>query len=423
MTGPHHTGRLTGARPHIVVLHRWRAPYAEYERYVDHRTHAVTYITTDVGATGVPAEAAEIAMVDATDDLAQVRKQLDALASRHGTPRAVVALKEDDLLVAAHLAEERGCRPVRTAAELLRFRDKLVMAQTIADAGLALPAFAPAPDVDAVRDFGARHGWPVIVKPRMGSSSVGVVLVEGPESAERLRFDDADAPLLVQTYDARPVYHVDGVFADRSLGPWRASRYVDSCLGFRAGRALGSVEEDRTEVHDAIGEFAHRVLVALTDRPTVFHLELFVAGGSGGPVECAFLEIGARVGGAEIPFLWREVHGYDLMEAAFRIALGEPPPDRPNPRFAETGGWLLVPAPATRPCVIREAISMVGRAPGPYAEVLLRPGEVLPAADAYYEHVGGRFRFRAGSGAEVEAAVIATARDFEVRGEPCGSMP
>jgi tryptophan 2,3-dioxygenase len=61
---------------------------------------------------------------------------------------------------------------------------------------------------------------------------------------------------------------------------------------------------------------------------------------------------------------------------------------------------------------------MVGRIPGPYAEALVRPGDVIPAADAYYEHVGGRFRFRGSASAEIEAAVVATAAGFRVAGEP-----
>jgi len=209
---------------------------------------------------------------------------------------------------------------------------------------------------------------------------------------------------------------VDGYFDGTGLGPWRASRYVNTCLGFRGGDLLGSVEEDDPVLVPAIGAFATRALAALTARPTMFHLEVFVDRDTG---DCAFLEVGARVGGAEIPFLWREVHGYDLMEAAFRLALGEVP--RPWPRdLGEVAGWLLAPAPATRPCRITSATSMLDRDPGPYAEAVLRPGEILPAADAYYEHVGGRFRFRGPTSASVEAAIRATARDFRVSGAPVG---
>jgi hypothetical protein len=111
------------------------------------------------------------------------------------------------------------------------------------------------------------------------------------------------------------------------------------------------------------------------------------------------------------------------MNAAFDIQLGR------APRVAKTtldttldtgrvAGWLLVPAPGDRPCRITEVISMTGRPRGPYAEAIPGLGEVLPAADSYYEHVGGRFRFRGATTKEVESALAETARSFRVRGEP-----
>jgi biotin carboxylase len=392
-------------RRHIVVLHRWRARYAEYERYVDHERETVTYITTEVGADGVPPAAAEVVIVPATDDAPAVRAQLRALAARHGAPAAIVALKEDDLLLAAELRAEWGC-PGPTVAELLPFRDKLVMAQRVAAAGIAAPAFADAPDRAAVRAFAREHGWPVVVKPRIGSSSEGVAVLSGPRALETATVANA----MVQTFDSGRVHHVDGVFDGQRLGLFRVSRYVDTCLSFRSGTPLGSVELDDLPTVARVGAFAERVLRALSGKPLVFHLEVFVH-----QDDCTFLEVGARAGGAEIPFVWRELHGYDLMAAGFRIALGERPPRKLARRPAEVGGWLLAPAPATRPCRILEATPMVGRLPGPYAETVLARGEILPAADAYYEHVGGRFRFRGSSTAAVAEAIDVTARDFRVR--------
>jgi len=404
-------------RPHIVVLHRWRDSYARYDRYVDHDRCTVSYVTTEVGAAGVPA-AGQVALVAATDDAVEVDAAIRGLARRHGAPRAIVALKEDDLLTAALLAH-RWRIPGRSCAQLAPFRDKLMMARAVAAAGLPVPETAPAPDAAAVCRHGARHGWPVVVKPRIGSASEGVRLV-GPDDAHDLPYDGS-ASLLVQARHDDPVHHVDGVFDGTRLGPWRLSRYVDTCLGFREGRPLGSVEQDDPSVLAAVGAFTAFVLRALTDRPTVFHLELFLGRSDDGPPRCTFLEVGARVGGAEIPFVWRDVHGYDLMGAAFRIALGRSPgaaPDRPG-RPGEVAGWLLVPAPAQRPCRIEEATSMIGREPGPYAEVIPQAGDVLPAADAYYEHVGARFRFRGPDTRAVLAAVQVTARGARVTGRAC----
>jgi hypothetical protein len=393
---------------HVVVLHRWRARYAEYERYVDHGRDRVTYVTTEVGVDGVPDGAAEVVIVGATDDGPVVRKEVSELAERHGPPDAIVALKEDDLLLGAQLRAEWNC-PGPTAGELLPFRDKLIMAQRVATPGIAAPAFADAPDRKAVRAFGAEHGWPVVLKPRIGSSSQGVVVLNGPADLAGVRVSDA----LVQTFHDGVVHHVDGVFDGQRIAALRVSRYVDTCLSFRSGTPLGSVEVDDPATIHTVGEFAGRVLQALSRKPTVFHLEVFVRDN-----ECAFLEVGARAGGAEIPFVWRELHGYDLMEAGFRISLGEPLEPAQSLSTNEIGGWLLAPAPAQRPCRIASVTPMLGTVPELYAEHVLQPGEILPAADAYYEHVGGRFRFRGRTSAAVAEAIAVTAREFAVTAIP-----
>jgi biotin carboxylase len=391
---------------HIVVITRWRERYAEYERYLDHQDCAVTYITTETGT--VPATAAGTWIVRATDDLAEVREGVRALAARHGAPTAIIALKEDDLLVASTLRAEWAC-PGPTTADLLPFRDKYLMSRTIAAAGLPVEPFAWAPNEDAVRTFAARHGWPVVVKPRLASASEGVARVGDPAQLSCFR-----AGMLVQKYNRNPVYHVDGLF-DRELVCWRAARYINTCLDFRLGSVLGSVEEDDPGLNAVIGRHAERFVAALVaGRPTVFHLEMFVDRQTG---QCVFLEAGARAGGGETPFLWREVHGYDLVEQACRIQCGE----RPTPAPAlgrEIAGHLLIPAPAPRPCRIVEITPLVGSEPGPYAEALPRPGDVLPAADSYYEHVGGRFRFRGPSTAAVEEAILASAASFRASAEP-----
>lgn len=404
-------------RPHVVVVNRWREHYALYDEYFDHRRSAVSYISTAVGTASVPAGAAAVEIVDATDDLESVRAAAQRLARRFGDPDAVLALKEDDLLVGAALRKEWGC-PGPTIAELLPFRDKAVMCTEIQAAGLDVPAFAPVWRSSDIEQFANTHGWPVVVKPRMGSSSAGVHRVGGPEDLDAMRF--VGEPMLVQEFCDLPTYHVDGLFDGRKCLMWRVSRYTSDCLSFRDGRALGSVEIDDDQLHGQIGDVAARYLGALTRTATVFHLELFVNATSFEQPKCRFLEVGARAGGAEIPLIWREVHGYDLMAAATALQQGIPAPPVPNNRYRArrpVAGWLLVPAPARRPCRITAVTSMLRRAGGPYAEVVLDPGQVLPAADSYYEHVGGRFRFRAASTEDLVRAINRTAAEYRVTAE------
>ncbi|MFD4367288.1 acetyl-CoA carboxylase biotin carboxylase subunit family protein [Rhodococcus sp. NPDC058521] len=408
---------MTGV--HVVVVHRWRAPYALYANYIDHTRHRVSYVTSEVGRESIPTLAAGIETVSETDSLAQVRPAVARLAGRFGAPAAIVALKEDDLLNVAQLNAEyelSGRRP----EDLGVFRDKLTMARAIDSAGLLQPRFGSASTVDDVVAFGTRHGWPVVVKPRLGSSSEGVQVwcSDAVDPSWRPGSDGA----IVQTFVDGTLLHVDGVFDGRTVGPLRVSKYLGTPLGFRSGGWVGSVEIDDPAVRTVVESYAQKTLTALADRPTVFHLEVFLKFDEAGDPYCVFVEIAARAGGAEIPFLWREVHGYDLVGEAFRLALGavgdfHVPTEVSAPTTDDCAGLLLFPAPARRPCRITSVRTVLGTASAPselYAEETLAVGEVVSDAPAYYEHVGGRFRFRGRSTEAVEAAVRSVAQKFSV---------
>ncbi|GAA2136155.1 hypothetical protein GCM10009760_15450 [Kitasatospora kazusensis] len=413
---------MTGRERHdppelLVVLHRWRDGHARYTDYLDHEAYRVGYVTTELGRAAVPGAAAAVAVVAATEDLAEVRAAVAGLAERFGPVRRLVALNEGDLDTAAELRAELGL-PGQRPEDLERFRDKLTMVALADRAGLRVPAYADAPDAAAVREFGERHGWPVVVKPRRGTASRGVAVLRGPADLERLGGLPAE-PLLVQSFVADPVFHLDGLWTGTRLGPWRASRYLNTCREFTDGAYLGSVEVDDPALTGPLERFAAGVGAALGGgRPWVFHLEAFVGTGPDGAVQPTFLEAGARVGGAEIPFVWREVHGVDLMAAAVDVQLDREPAAEPL-RAGGTAGWLLLPLPVPPPCRVAEAGCDLPPGEGPYARVVPERGTVLPKVGGY-EHVAARFRFRGTSEQEVEAAIAKTAAAFRMR---CESLP
>ncbi|MBS2962949.1 hypothetical protein KGA66_07835 [Actinocrinis puniceicyclus] len=397
---------------HIMVLHRWRDRYALYEDYIDHADAQVSYITTAIGRASVPATAAAVAEVPATDDLPAVLAAARTLIGVFGEPDRVLALNEGDLDTAAQLRERLGCAG-QLPRDVERFRDKLAMTRIVAEAGVRTPAFADAPDAQAVRRFARREGWPVVVKPRRGTASRGVLRLDGPEDLALLDASPPE-PRLAEAYCGDPIYHVDGLWTGTGLGPWRASRYINTCVGFNDGDVLGSVEVDDPVLLGALGAFAAAVAGALSDQPWVFHLEAFVGTGPGGAPNITFLEVGYRVGGAEIPFLWREVHRLDLMSAAVAVQLGRQPrlADNPAPRADCVGGWLLVPTPVPAPCRVT-AVALPEGESTPYATVVPPVGYLIPKAGGY-EHVGARFRFRGRSTTAVESAIVKTAAHFQL---------
>ncbi|MFE0751699.1 acetyl-CoA carboxylase biotin carboxylase subunit family protein [Gordonia sp. NPDC058843] len=410
---------------HVVVLHRWATPYALYENYIDHTVDRVSYITTPTGAAGVPSGAAAMRIVAATDDPDEAEAALRSLEIAHGGADAVIALKEDDLLVAAGLRARRGL-PGWSADDLRVFRDKMAMAKAVATTGERLPAFAAVESWRDIEEFGRSHGWPVVLKPRFGSSSAGVIVVREDEPAGLdLGTRVAElGPHFVQTLATGTLLHVDGVHAEGSLPVWRVHRYLNTPLGFRSGGWVGSVEVDDPATLRLVHDHALKIVTRLArGRSTVFHLETFLSTGESGP-RCTFLEVGARVGGAEIPFLWRDIHGHDLMETAFRLALGErvtPDPVDEVHAPRELGGLLLVAAPTQRPCEITAATAALGTDWAPpelYGENVVSVGDIISDADAYYEHVGGRFRFRGHDAAAIASAIDQVAVRMRLTGRP-----
>ena len=87
----------------------------------------------------------------------------------------------------AHLrvlqAEGIVIRPGPDALE--HAQDKLVMRRRLTDLGVPCPQWAPVADATALRKFGDRVGWPVVLKtPRGGYDGKGVRLVESPHDAD-----------------------------------------------------------------------------------------------------------------------------------------------------------------------------------------------------------------------------------------------
>ncbi|MFD3567906.1 acetyl-CoA carboxylase biotin carboxylase subunit family protein [Streptomyces sp. NPDC058667] len=445
MNGRERTSGRDGTGPrHVVVLHRWRDRHARYAAYLDHRALRVTYVTTDLGRSSVPEEAAAVRTVRATDDPVETRAAVGELIERFGPVTRLVALNEGDLDTAAELRVAFGL-PGQTPAELERFRDKLTMVRLVDAAGVRVPEYAAADTAEDVRAFAGRHGWPVVVKPRRGTASRGVLLLHAGDELDAhagIFLPDRHEPRIVQSFVADPVLHVDGLWTGGTLGAWRVSRYVNNCEEFTKGSFLGSVEVDDPEVLGPLADFTAAAAEALGDgRPWVFHLEVFLGRDSDGSPRPVFLEAGARVGGGEIPFVWREVHGLDLMSAAADIQLGRPPtvpavdrepaapsvpsaasvPDTTGADRYTTAGWLLLPLPVPPPCEVTAVSWAAGDGEdGPYARVVPEPGQVLPAVGGY-EHVAARFRFRGASSRSVEAAIRKTAESFAMscRPRPC----
>jgi Biotin carboxylase len=144
-----------------------------------------------------------------------------------------------------------------------------------------------------------------------------------------------------------------------------------------------------------------------------FHLEL-IEDRNG---ELHFLEIGARVGGGEIPFIMHDLFGVDLVGEWLRIEVQEPPIDLSGANRIEVGGFLMIPEPEEVPCRVIYCTSLKATVPFLYREILPQPGEIFDGGGGY-SHISGRFHFQGPREARIEASIHQAIAMFELVVEP-----
>lgn len=327
---------------YALCLHRWvgnQALYGDYPRPPGCRLH---FLATREAVASLPA-GVSLDVVESLDDIAAVSQEVEQILALHGPPVQVIALNEGDLLTAAVLRERLGLAgDHRTDVE--PFRDKLRMAEVAA--GQLGVRVLPTAAVDA----GAQRllkevGLPLVVKPRYGTASRGVRVLRTTDEVRR-HVGHEPEPMIAQAFCAAPTRHLDGWWDGTRIVVGTASVYTSNCSEFGPDLALGSFELPPGPEEDRLMTAAAGILAAFApSRELVFHLELFDDGD-----ELTFLEIGARAGGAEIPFIWRELRGIDLLGIAWELQTGWSQRFRDRARHAgrngrtrgtERGGWLL----------------------------------------------------------------------------------
>ncbi|WP_447008243.1 ATP-grasp domain-containing protein [Saccharothrix isguenensis] len=385
----------------ILIVNRWNDDFADYGAYIDHSA-PTAYVTTPVHARMVPPGTAHVETVDDPDDVEAIIAAARRCAAEVGPFDVVMALSEFDLLTGARVREALGA-PGRGLDATLLFRDKTRMKQAMHAAGVRAPAYRAVRTLAEIDAFWAEHPGKLVVKPRAAAASEGVFVFDtGDDHAAALAGVD------LTDYEAEeflegPIWHVDGLVQRGKPVFHTTSRYIGTCHGFSLGRPLGSVVQTGEQAA-RVADFAFGCLSVLGLDDGAFHLEVIEQ-----PDGPAFLEVGARVGGGEIPFVSRDVYGVDLIGDWIRVELGEPPRTLPASEPTEIAGFLMLPEPVGSRLVSRE--SMVGGVRGLYAEDLPEPGHVFDGKGGY-ETILARFRFRGPTSQAVTESITATLARF-----------
>lgn len=414
----------------LIVINRWPGRDAsaqgwdgqllDYGSLIPHQDFHVIYVVDSVGKSALPPAdrfAYDVIETDSLDDKEDAEQTVeDLLAQLHARWPAldvwrIVCLSEFNMLIGGLLRSRLGV-PGMDYRTVLRCRSKWEMRKAVEAAGIREPRFAK---VNAATARSQVFSFPMIVKPVIGEGSRGVERIDNQNDLERY-LDNAPAEFLAEEYVDAPVYHVDGVVAGGKLAGFICSRYLNTCLDFNKGRCLGSFIVTAPEVNARLGDAAERIVAALGIDNTVFHLELFFDG-----EEVWFLELGARMAGAEVSYLVHDVFGINLLDVAVRVELGLPLPALPA-RGAQdrSGGWLLLPEPHHYPSTVMEVSRLDTKVAGVIRELVPAPGYVFERQGHYAALLAGRYVISAPDGDSARERLNSVIQHFYLQYEHAG---
>ena len=359
--------------------------------------------------------ATKILEITSLNDFANVKAVVRSYHQQCGGLDQIIALNEEDLIVAAELRAELNI-PGDHPKDIVRFRDKLIMKQVLAAKDVAVPEFTQASNAAAMV---AKFGFPVVIKPLDGASAKGVCIPKNQVELDQAlaKIDEAgelDRYECEQHIDGE-IFHLDGFMLNNELQFCQVYQYYNSCFDFANGRPVGVMMVDNGHKVLVLTEFAAQVLTVLelTDGP--FHLELFID--TQGSVH--FLEIGARVGGAFVAQCIEKRWGINLFEQTLAWQTNPEFTGAAFERIKDSGqlyGWLLFPVPSAQGALVKR-VEYNLNLPEVVFTILPNEGQNMDQSGGYI-HTGGTFLISAPTQAQqlmtIETILVHYRVEFEL---------
>lgn len=254
---------------------------------------------------------------------------------------AIVPLDDYDVETAAALREHLRLPGLgETGARY--FRDKLAMRTQAAAHDIPVPPFTPVFSYDRLRAYMERVPPPWVLKPRSEAGAMGIRKLHDSEAVWR-RLDelgDEQSFFHLEQFIPGEIYHVDSLVYDGRLLFAQPHKYARPPMtvahegGVFVSRTLPDGEEAR-----AILDLNARLLRAFGLERGATHAE-FIRGMDG---RYYFLEVAARVGGANIEQLVEAASGLNLWGewARMEIAHARGEPYDVSPARHEYAGILV----------------------------------------------------------------------------------
>ncbi|GAA2655023.1 ATP-dependent carboxylate-amine ligase [Streptomyces lunalinharesii] len=362
---------------------------------------------------------------DLADDYLRETAHLPAFWVREGVPLAAEAQRYAAWVRGLPRAPDRFCNPSEprqalaqrfaalaglphlTERQVRWVRDKGAMKDRFRELGLRTARYARVASPQQVRDFAARCGWPVVLKPVDSFACVDTHRLSGPADLAALSGPAFGArDWLVEEFLGGTEWEVCALLhAGQVLDVWPSAmpcRPLDIVDG--AMNANISVATDEVPALAATPAASRAALHALVQRIATgmdldhgyVHMEFFVIDG-----EVHAGEIGLRIAGCEITANHGHAYGFDVFGATLDVYLGR----RPELRYGRRrcAGDLLLPLPGSGTVRALTAREELLRIPG-VLDAVLKVGVGDPVAARRASHnASGHVHVSGATIREVEA--------------------
>ncbi len=233
----------------------------------------------------------------------------------------IIALDDFDVETVADLREHLRM-PGMGGSTARYFRDKLAMRVQARDEGIPVPPFVHVLNYDDLRDYMARVPGPWVLKPRSEASSMGIRKVNSADELWPIldELGDRQSFYVLEQFVPGDVFHVDSIVWNKKVIFTICSKYGLPPMAVYQGGGVfitGNLPY-RAPEEQALQALNREVIAAMGMVRGVTHAE-FIRSEADGAFH--FLEIAARVGGANIDLMLEYAAGINLWREWARLEL------------------------------------------------------------------------------------------------------
>jgi len=233
----------------------------------------------------------------------------------------IVPLDDYDVEMAAKLREHLRI-PGMGDSTTRYFRDKLAMRVRARDRNILVPDFVHILNYDRIREFMARVPPPWLLKPRSEASSLGIKKINSPDELWPTLdvLGDRQSYYVLEKFVPGEVFHVDSIVSEKEVVFSEVHQYGRPPFSVMHEGGIfvtRTVQRDSTDVQ-RLKVANDKLIKALGLVRGVTHAE-FLKGEADG--KFYFIEIAARVGGANIDKMLEHATGLNLWVEWARLEL------------------------------------------------------------------------------------------------------